>query len=295
MANQLKTNTSTLQSVLEQINALPEAGGSSDEYLDDINAINGGTPATTMEGAVDNTETYVGGQADLISQIEAALDGKAAVVPVLQTKEITPTTSQQSVTPDSGYDGLSSVKVKAIPSTYVKPTTTKAATTYTPTTSNQTIAAGTYCSGVQTIKGDANLVAGNIKSGVSIFGVAGTVSEGENVSAETAEYTEQLDELESTINSLPDAGNGKKTVTITVEATTPSVINYFDEFGTLRSIGSGTFTIEALGGALINPPYAYVNVTQGSAVYENASIMRTLVVCKEDGTTIQVVAQTSGG
>jgi hypothetical protein len=66
------------------------------------------------------------------------------------------------------------VTVGAIPSTYVKPAATKAATTYTPSTSNQTIAAGTYCSGAQTIKGDANLVADNIKSGVSIFGVAGS-------------------------------------------------------------------------------------------------------------------------
>ena len=166
--------------------------------------------------------------------------------PVLQEKTVSPSTSAQSVTPDSGYDGLSKVNVNAmpsatqatpsitvssaglitasstqsagyvpsgtksatkqlttqaaktvtpstssqtavasgryttgevtvaaIPSSYVKPTATKGATTYTPSTSNQTIASGTYCSGTQTIKGDANLVAGNIKSGVSIFGVAG--------------------------------------------------------------------------------------------------------------------------
>ena len=55
---------------------------------------------------------------------------------------------------------------------------TKAATTYTPTTSNQTIASGTYLTGTQTIKGDANLVAGNIKSGTSIFGVTGTYEGG---------------------------------------------------------------------------------------------------------------------
>ena len=172
---------------------------------------------------------------------------EAASDPVLQAKTVTPTTSSQSVTPDSGYDGLSEVTVNAmptatqatpsisvsssglitasatqaagyvtagtkkatkqlttqaaktitpstssqtavasgryttgavtvaaIPSTYVKPSATKAATTYTPNTADQTIAAGTYCSGAQTIKGDANLVAGNIKSGVSIFGVAGS-------------------------------------------------------------------------------------------------------------------------
>lgn len=50
----------------------------------------------------------------------------------------------------------------------------KTAATYTPGTADQTISSGQYLSGAQTIKGDANLVAGNIKSGVSIFGVAGT-------------------------------------------------------------------------------------------------------------------------
>ncbi len=50
----------------------------------------------------------------------------------------------------------------------------KGAATYTPGTSNQTIASGQYLSGTQTIKGDANLIASNIKKGVSIFGVTGT-------------------------------------------------------------------------------------------------------------------------
>ena len=54
----------------------------------------------------------------------------------------------------------------------------QAAQTITPKTTDQTIAAGKYLSGVQTIEGDSNLVAGNIKKGVSIFGVAGSYEGG---------------------------------------------------------------------------------------------------------------------
>ena len=49
----------------------------------------------------------------------------------------------------------------------------KGAATYTPGRSNQTIGAGQYLTGAQTILGDANLLAANIKKGVSIFGVEG--------------------------------------------------------------------------------------------------------------------------
>ena len=61
-----------------------------------------------------------------------------------------------------------------------KQLTTQGAQTITPGTSNKTIASGRYLTGTQTIKGDANLVAANIKKGVSIFGVSGT-NEGEDI------------------------------------------------------------------------------------------------------------------
>lgn len=98
---------------------------------------------------------------------------------VLQSKTVSPSESAQTIKADNGYDGLSQVTVNAISTTYVgSGVTKKAAATYTPSTSNQTIAASQYLSGAQTIKGDANLVAGNIKSGVSIFGVTGTYAGG---------------------------------------------------------------------------------------------------------------------
>ena len=53
----------------------------------------------------------------------------------------------------------------------------QAAQTITPGTVDKTIAAGQYLEGAQTIKGDANLIASNIISGKSIFGVVGTAVE----------------------------------------------------------------------------------------------------------------------
>jgi hypothetical protein len=136
--------------------------------------------AVSLDNTIDNE---VAEQIDLITQIKNVVDslpeaGGESTEINLQTKTVTPTAVPQDITADVEYDGLEKVTVNAIPSAYVKPTFTEAATTYTPSTTDQTIAAGTYCSGVQTIKGDANLISANIISGKTIFGVAGTAEAG---------------------------------------------------------------------------------------------------------------------
>lgn len=84
--------------------------------------------------------------------------------------------------------------------------TTKAAATITPGTTNQTIAAGTYLTGTQTISGDADLVAGNIKSGVNIFGVNGTYS-GLDTSDATATAADIVDGETAYVNGSKITGS----------------------------------------------------------------------------------------
>lgn len=50
----------------------------------------------------------------------------------------------------------------------------KAAATYTPKAAAQTIAAKQFLTGAQTIQGDSNFIAANIKKGVKIWGITGT-------------------------------------------------------------------------------------------------------------------------
>lgn len=138
----------------------------------------------------------------------------------LQSKTVSPSESAQTIKADNGYDGLSQVTVNAVSRTYVgSGVTKKAAATYTPTTSNQTIAASQYLNGAQTIKGDANLVAGNIKSGVSIFGVTGNYA-----------------------GSSSGGSSGNNNVeAYHVTSTSPSV-NFKTSSGTIKIWGYGTMT-----------------------------------------------------
>lgn len=77
---------------------------------------------------------------------------------------------------DNGAKMLSGATAYADGVKYTGSISSKTAEVFVPTTSDQTIAAGQYLEGIQTVKGDANLMASNIANGVTIFGVTGSLS-----------------------------------------------------------------------------------------------------------------------
>lgn len=100
-----------------------------------------------------------------ISGSSASVTTGTNTLTLSKTISVTPSVTAGYVA--SGTAGNSTVSLTAS-------VTTKAAATITPGTSNQEIAAGTYCTGKQTIAGDSNLKSENIVAGKTIFSVAGS-------------------------------------------------------------------------------------------------------------------------
>lgn len=100
--------------------------------------------AVTIVDVLNATATLLGRtapaaltNAEAIANVAAV--ASSAITPRLQNKTVTPTTSKQTITADSNYDGLGTVTVNAV-----------------------------------TAAIDENIVAGNIKDGVTILGVTGS-------------------------------------------------------------------------------------------------------------------------
>lgn len=70
------TDNFNVPSLVEKTCEVLAEGGA--KLLPDLNAVNGGTAATTMTEAVDNAEAHASSQEALIAQIASALEGKAA-------------------------------------------------------------------------------------------------------------------------------------------------------------------------------------------------------------------------
>ena len=131
-----------------------------------------GTKSITASGTHDVTEYASASVAAGSATMPASASGSGTIVGALNntmnvqgTITATPTVSAGYVS--SGTSGSTSVSLQTS-------VTTLNATTWTPTTADQSIPAGRYTIGTQTIKGDANLLAENVKEGITLFNIVGT-------------------------------------------------------------------------------------------------------------------------
>lgn len=230
MSKSIKINGTTYNRVPSV--AIPLADNSGEALFRDASEVietPTATKSVTANGEYDVTN---------FAKVAVAVSGEA---PTLQSKSVTPSTSSQTVTPDSGYDGLSQVTVGAVQ---------VQEKSVTPGTSAQTVTpdAGKYLSKVtvEAVAGAPVLSALGV-SPTAVTVPAGTAADGikSYLTAMSGTYTligytgALTKDLTSAIGSatvsgtLPSAGNtsamtisygGKSAiVSVTVEAAAPTL------------------------------------------------------------------------
>jgi len=227
MAEYILTKKSNLVAVADSVR---ERTGQTDkitlgEMINDINYVIGGVelPELTNEGTasdllagkqlIDQEGNIVEGTIAAKTSSNLTASGATVIVPSgyyasQATKNVTTATqATPSITVD--VNGLITATttqtagyVAAGTKSGTKQLAFQPAKTITPSTASQiAVSSGYYTGGNITVAGDNNLVASNIKSGVSIFGVSGTLVENSG-SGEAAGWSENEDAMVTgTINS----------------------------------------------------------------------------------------------
>ena len=182
--------------------------------------------------------------------------------PKLHEKQITPSAAAETYYPDEGYDGIYKISVVGDPDlspeniVYGKqifdvvgshkcPTFTTQEKTVTPSANSQTVQPDSGYDGLSqvTVSGDTNLTAGNIKKGVSIFGVIGAYEE------------------------AASGGNGNNNCeAYPVDVTNPTV-NFKTASGTIKAYGYAYATSSSGWGGSTTSVYAF----NGTNYYKSVS------------------------
>ena len=218
----------------------------------------------------------------------------------LQSKTATPSTSSQTISPDSGYTGLSQVTVNAIPSQYIVPTGNKsitangtgidvaqyatvsvavpssspnlqAKTNISPTTSSQTISPDSGYDGLSSVQINA-MPSGSATAPSTISAT------GASISSQTGKIT--LTKYAVSVTPVVTAGYvssgtaGSSTVSVTADVTTKGAATITPTKST-QTIASGTYLTGTQTIAAI--PAAYQDVTGVTAAAGDVVSGKTIV------------------
>lgn len=119
------------------------------------------------------------------------------------------------------------------------------ATTITPGTKNKVIKEKTYLRGALTVLGDSDLIPENIKNGVDVFGVVGTVIEGVDlsqlgVSKSAVDIITPSQDITSLSNIQHSLGIVPKYIIITTNGT---VTDYMNQYSLKKAIASAEMCV----------------------------------------------------
>ena len=201
MSKSIKINGATYNGVPSV--AIPLADNSGEALFREASEVIDTPTATkpiTANGEYDVTR---------FAKVAVAVSGEA---PTLQSKNVTPSTSAQTVTPDSGYDGLSQVTVGAVQVQEKSVTPSTSAQTVTPDAGKYlskvtvgavsptavTVPAGTAADGIKsyltamsgtyTLTGYTGTLTKDLTSAIGSAAVSGTMPTDGNTSAMTISY-----------------------------------------------------------------------------------------------------------
>lgn len=291
----ISSNNIDLQGLIDQANALPDAGG-----VDLPELSNEGSASDLLSGKelIDSDGNVVTGTIVTKTSSNLTASGATVTVPagyyasqatksVATATQATPSVSIDSAGKITASATQSAGYVSAGTKTGTKQLTTQAAKTITPTKSSQTaVAKDVYTTGAVTVAAipsqyitttDATASADEIMSGETAYVNGSKVTGTFSINSELATQDDLIAQLSAAVNSLPDAGSGGsggaelKTCTLTI--TTDSFMEVYGVCATMfvnGTVSSVSFACDYGNIEALVTPYVIENVLVNSAVFIQA-------------------------